>query len=59
MELHDDTALRPGANLTPEDHDLRDDSARSHRGWWFAAIVAVDALAILAFIAWVVIPKLT
>jgi hypothetical protein len=46
--------------LTPEDHDLRDDSARSsHRGWRFAAIVALDALAILAFIAWVVIPKLT
>jgi hypothetical protein len=44
----------------PEDHDLRDESAASaHHRWWYAAIVALDTLAILAFIVWVVIPKLT
>jgi hypothetical protein len=60
MEIPDDTALRREANRAPEDHDLLDETTRSaHRGWLFAAIVALDALAILAFVVWVVIPKLT
>jgi hypothetical protein len=60
MEMRGDTALRRGADWAPEDQDLLDESARSaHRGWLFAAIVALDALAILAFIVWVAIPKLT
>jgi hypothetical protein len=60
METRDDTALDHGANLAPEDHDLLDEFARSaHRGRWFAVIVALDALAIMAFVALVVIPKLT
>jgi hypothetical protein len=60
METRDDAALRRGAHWAPEDHDLLDGSARSApRGWLFAAIVALDALAILAFVVWVAIPKLT
>jgi len=60
MEIRDDVSSHHGANRPPGDHDLRDDFARSeHRGWWFPALVTLDALAILAFIAWVVIPKLT
>ncbi len=59
MEMRGDTALRRGTHQAPEDHDLLDESARStHRGWSFVAIVALDALAILAFL-WVAIPKLT
>jgi hypothetical protein len=39
---------------------LRDEYARSaHHRWWYTAIIALDTLAILAFVAWVVIPKLT
>jgi hypothetical protein len=60
MEMRGDATLRRGAHRAPEDHDLLDESARSaHRGWLFAAIVALDALAILAFLVWVAIPKLT
>jgi hypothetical protein len=60
MATREDTALHPGADRAAEDHDLLDGSARSaHRTWLFTAIVALDALAILAFVAWVVIPKLT
>lgn len=60
MAIRDDTALRHDANRAAEDHDLLDERARSaHRGWLFASIVALDALAIMAFVAWVVIPKLT
>ena len=59
MEILDQTALRSTIS-TPEDLDLRDEYARStnHR-WWFAAILALDTLAILAFLTWIVIPKLT
>jgi hypothetical protein len=60
MQIYDDTALRREPLSAQEDHDLRDESARSaHHRWWYAAIVALDTLAILAFIVWVVIPKLT
>ena len=62
MQILDDTTLPHGHGpiSAPEDLDLRDEYARStgHR-WWYAAIVALDTLAILAFIAWVVIPRLT
>jgi hypothetical protein len=60
MQIYDDTALRREPISAPEDHDLRDESARSaHHRWRYAAIIALDAVAILAFIVWVVIPKLT
>jgi hypothetical protein len=60
MQIYDDTALRREPISALEDHDLRDESARSaHTRWWHAAIVTLDALSILAFIVWVVIPKLT
>jgi hypothetical protein len=60
MAIRDDTILRGEATRVPEDHDLLDETARSaHRGWLFASIVALDALAIMAFVVWVVIPKLT
>jgi hypothetical protein len=60
IEMRGDKALRRGAQLATEDHDLLDEFARSaHRGWLFAAIVALDALGILAFLVWVVVPKLT
>lgn len=43
-----------------EDHELRNESERSTRHrWWYAAIVALDTIAILAFIVLVAIPKLT
>jgi hypothetical protein len=60
MQTYDDTALRREPISALEDHDLRDEPTRSpHTRWWYAAVVAIDALAILAFIVWVVIPKLT
>ena len=60
MAICDETALRREANWSPDDHDLLDETARSaRRGWLFASIVALDALAILGFVVWVVIPKLT
>jgi hypothetical protein len=43
-----------------EDLDLRDEHARSDgRPGWYAVIVVLDAIAILAFVALVVIPRLT
>lgn len=58
MQTLDDTTSH-GPISTPEDLDLRDEYARSTRHrWWYAAIVAADTLAILAFVAWVVIPRL-
>ena len=60
MQILDDTTLRHEPISAPEDLDLRDEYARSaHHRWWYTAIVALDTLAILAFVAWVVIPKLT
>lgn len=42
-----------------EDRELRDDVAReARRPGWFAIVVVLDAIAILAFITWVVIPRL-
>ena len=59
MQIDEDTAIGHGS-ISALDHDLRDEFARSaHTRWWYAAIVVLDALAILAFIVWVVIPKLT
>ena len=59
MATREDTALRREATQAHEDHDLLDATARSaRRGWLFASIVALDALAILAFVVWVVIPRL-
>ncbi len=60
MQTLEDRTLRHGRISAAEDLDLRDEYTRSSsRRWWFAAIVALDTLAILAFLAWVVIPKLT
>lgn len=60
MQIDEDTAIGHGSISALEDHDLRDEFARSaHTRWWYAAVVLLDALAILAFIVWVVIPKLT
>ena len=56
MELHDDMVSR----VTPEDLDLRDDPATvpRHR-WLFGVIVALDMLAIVAFVALVVTSRFT
>jgi hypothetical protein len=60
MQIDNDTASGREPISATEDHDLRDESARSaHHRWLSAAIVALDTVAILAFIVWVVIPKLT
>jgi hypothetical protein len=60
METLEETTLRRGRLSAPEDLDLRDENAHStHHRWWFAVILALDTLAILAFLAWVVFPKLT
>lgn len=59
MELDDDTVPR-GSTRTPEDPDLREDRTRSaSQRWWSGAIVALDLIAIIAFVALVVIPILT
>ena len=60
MEILEDTTSRRDRLSAPEDLDLRDEHARStHHRWWFGTILALDTLAILAFLAWVVVPKLT
>ena len=42
------------------DEDLRDASApASRRPGWYAVVVVLDALAIVGFITWVVIPRLS
>ena len=47
-------------DLPPEDRELRDEHARSTaRPGLFAALVILDVLAIVAFVALVVIPRLT
>jgi hypothetical protein len=56
MRLETERALAPAE---VEDRDLVDGSTRAaRRPVWFAAIVVLDAAAIVAFIAWVVIPRL-
>jgi hypothetical protein len=60
IQIDNDTASGLEPFSATEDHDLRDESARSARHpWWYAAIVALDTIAILAFIVWVAIPRLT
>ena len=47
------------AGRVPEDRDLRDEATRrARRPGWYALVVVLDAIAILAFIAWVVVPRL-
>jgi hypothetical protein len=42
------------------DDDLADGAARAERRpAWYAAVVVLDAAAILAFVTWVVVPRLT
>ena len=56
MELHDHTLSRS----TAEDLDLRDDRATvTRRRWWFGVIVALDLLAIVAFVVLVVMSRFT
>ena len=56
MELHDDMVAR----TTPEDLDLRDDPATVARWrWLFGVIVALDVLALVAFVALVVTSRFT
>jgi hypothetical protein len=56
MQIETERGLLPSE--VPEDRDLRDGSARAaRRPLWYAAIVALDAAAIVAFITWVVIPR--
>jgi hypothetical protein len=57
VRLETERALAPSEG--PTDRDLRDGSARAARPpIWYAAVVVLDALAIAAFITWVVIPRL-
>jgi hypothetical protein len=57
MRLETERAFAPSE--VPEDRDLADGSTRTaRRPLWFAAIVVLDAAAIVAFITWVVIPRL-
>jgi hypothetical protein len=59
MELHDDT-FPIGSRSTTIDPDLRDERVTSvSRRWVFGAILALDLIAIVAFVALVVIPRLT
>lgn len=58
MRLETERALVP-SSVPEEDRDLHDGSTRAaRRPMWYAAIVVLDAVAILAFITWVVIPRL-
>jgi hypothetical protein len=59
MERKDDT-FSGASTPSQDDPDLRDDRAAPASGrWWFGAIVALDIIAIEAFVASVVIPRLT
>ena len=56
MDLHDDMV----STLTSEDLDLRDDPATvTRRRWLFGVIVALDVMAIVAFVALVVMSRFT
>jgi hypothetical protein len=58
MQMSLDTARVSTPQI--EDLDLRHEHAQSaRRPGWYAVIVVLDALAILAFVALVVIPRLT
>lgn len=59
MEMRVDTEAF-AAGRVREDHDLRDDATRqARRPGWYALVVVLDAIAILAFITWVVVPRLS
>ncbi len=59
MELHDDT-FPIGSRSTAIDPDLREERTTGvGRRWVFGAILALDLLAIVAFVALVVVPRLT
>jgi hypothetical protein len=59
MRVETETFGAP-TEVAPADRDLEDEAARAERRpAWYAAIVVLDALAILAFVTWVVIPRLT
>lgn len=57
MRVETERALLPSD--VPVDRELRDGSTRAaRRPMWYAAIVVIDIAAIVAFITWVVIPRL-
>jgi hypothetical protein len=57
MRVEAEQAFLPSE--VPEDRDLLDGSTRAaRRPIWYAAIVVLDVAAIIAFITWVVIPRL-
>jgi hypothetical protein len=59
MERKDDT-FSHAPTPSQGDPDLRDDAAApASERWWFGTIVALDIIAIEAFVASVVIPRLT
>lgn len=59
VEMRVETERAFASSEVAEDRELRDGSARAaRRPGWYAAVVVLDALAIIAFITWVVIPRL-
>ena len=59
MELGDDM-VSSELGVTTVEPDVRDDrAARAGRRWMVGAIVAFDLLAIVAFVTYVVIPRVT
>lgn len=57
MRVETERALLPSE--VSEDRDLQDASTRAaRRPMWYGAILVLDAAAIIAFITWVVIPRL-
>jgi hypothetical protein len=59
MEMRVETERAFLPSEVRDDRDLEDGSTRAaRRPLWYAAIVVLDAAAIIAFITWVVIPRL-
>lgn len=57
MRVEAEQAFLPSE--VPGDRDLLDGSTRAaRRPIWYAAIVVLDVAAIIAFMTWVVIPRL-
>jgi hypothetical protein len=61
MKVRSDALRDPSPTPDVEDDlELRDEHPRADRHpGWYAAILVLDALAILAFVVWVVVPRLT
>jgi hypothetical protein len=59
MEVHDDRMQGALADPRVRDEDLRDEAGTTRHRGWYAAVLVLDAIAILAFVVWVVLPRLT